>query len=153
LSFHTLLFNTTSKNWNTSYVFFYLSQELSHCYIGSGTRQGHSRGHTQTPTTRTSKSPFTRASSLDSPIRDIGHVTIIPAGTQDAVWGVPTSLQGQLGPICIFNEGLVEYYHSAWHNAGMEISRVTMVTITFLNTVLPFYSPFGSYMEMRLSTG
>lgn len=65
------------------------------------------------------KFPFTRASSLDSPNPGVGNFSVITAGTQDSVWGSPVSLQGQLGPICVFNEGLVESYHTAWYRAGM----------------------------------
>ncbi|XP_068687514.1 neurobeachin-like protein 1 [Montipora foliosa] len=46
------------------------------------------------------------------------HCSTIGAGSQDYVWGVPTSLQGQLGPVCVFSEGLQEQHIIALHTAG-----------------------------------
>lgn len=46
------------------------------------------------------------------------HCNTIAAGSQDYVWGIPTSLQGQLGPVCVFSEGLQENYITALHAAG-----------------------------------
>lgn len=95
-------------------------QELTKCHIGSGAQRIPSHSHINTPpSTKSKRFPFTRASSLDSPNPTVGNFSVIPAGTQDSVWGVPVSLQGQLGPICIFSEGLSEFYHTAWYMAGM----------------------------------
>lgn len=46
------------------------------------------------------------------------HCSTISAGAQDYVWGVPTSLHGQLGPVCVFSEGLQENYITALYVAG-----------------------------------
>ncbi|KAJ7380517.1 Neurobeachin-like protein 1 [Desmophyllum pertusum] len=46
------------------------------------------------------------------------HCNTIAAGSQDYVWGIPTSLQGQLGPVCVFSEGLQENYITTLHAAG-----------------------------------
>ncbi|KAK3708098.1 hypothetical protein QZH41_019181, partial [Actinostola sp. cb2023] len=93
------------------------SEELTCCHIGCGSQRRHSYLNTP-PSTKSLKFPFRRASSCDSPNPGVGHSSVIAAGSQDTVWGAPASLQGQLGPICIFSEGLVEFYHTAWHNAG-----------------------------------
>ena len=55
------------------------------------------------------------------------HCSTIASGSQDYVWGVPTSLQGQLGPVCVFNESLQENQITALHAAG-KLSRKAKFT-------------------------
>lgn len=60
--------------------------------------------------------PGSRTSSTSEP--STPHCSTITAGSQDFVWGFPTSLQGQLGPVCVFSEGLQENQIKTLYLAG-----------------------------------
>ncbi len=44
--------------------------------------------------------------------------THVPAGHQDDFWGIPESIQGQLGSVCVFNEAIHEQHGYILNSAG-----------------------------------
>lgn len=96
----------------------YMFQDLAVCQIGFGVPQTIcSPKELEIKATTQFKFPFSfSGSTSDSSASP--HCSTISAGSQDYVWGVPTSLQGQLGPVCVFSEGLQEYSITALHAAG-----------------------------------
>ena len=46
------------------------------------------------------------------------HPSSVSAGVQDAHWGTPTSLHGQLASVCVFNEALTEEKVQQLHAKG-----------------------------------
>ncbi|RMX38939.1 hypothetical protein pdam_00016423 [Pocillopora damicornis] len=98
-----------------------LSEDISSCQIGSGSLQTNSSPQEyQDVNTRSSQKRFTFPLSFPglSTEPSLPHCSTISAGAQDYVWGVPTSLHGQLGPVCVFSEGLQENYITALYVAG-----------------------------------
>lgn len=96
----------------------YMFQDLAICQIGFGVPQTIcSPMELDVKATPQFKFPFSFSGSA-SDSSTSPHCSTISAGSQDYVWGVPTSLQGQLGPVCIFSEGLQENSITALHVAG-----------------------------------
>ena len=44
--------------------------------------------------------------------------THVPAGHQDDFWGVPESIQGQLGSVCVFNEAIHQQHGYVLNSVG-----------------------------------
>lgn len=96
----------------------YMFQDLAVCQIGFGVPQTIcSPKELDVKATPQFKFPFSFSGSA-SDSNASPHCSTISAGSQDYVWGVPTSLQGQLGPVCVFSEGLQENFITALHAAG-----------------------------------
>ena len=97
----------------------FIFQDLAICQIGSaGPQTIHSPKELEVKGRRF---PFSFPASLSALSETTSpHCSTIAAGSQDYVWGVSASLQGQLGPVCVFSEGLQENSISALHAAGKD---------------------------------
>lgn len=71
-------------------------------------------------------SSFFKSHLKESSIHPVHHTsstfskfrTHVPIGHQDDFWGTPVSMQGQLGPVCVFNDALNERQGLVLNNVG-----------------------------------
>jgi hypothetical protein len=57
--------------------------------------------------------PLRSSAPLDPKVKSF------PAGMQDTIWGSPTSLKGQIGLACLFQEALTPQQVKALYDGGM----------------------------------
>ncbi|XP_065193649.1 neurobeachin-like protein 1 [Sycon ciliatum] len=72
------------------------------------------------------------------------HPSSVSAGVQDAHWGTPTSLHGQLASVCVFNEALTEEKVQQLHAKGPNYLQLFQkgdsdINLFSLSTNLLFY--------------
>ena len=105
-----------------------LFQPFTSCNIGCGGPQtissahdvtGSTRGHFSSHLPSFLKGHF-RESHVNSPLSEpvTKFRTHVPAGHQDDFWGVPESIQGQLGSVCVLNEAINEQLGYVLYAAG-----------------------------------
>ncbi|XP_066264160.1 neurobeachin-like protein 1 isoform X5 [Branchiostoma lanceolatum] len=86
------------------------SEPFTCCRIGSSTQRTNSQqkpSNSNTAPSRGPSLPFSFPASLvPSSQSQNPSVSSIEAGSQDSLWGFPTSLQGQLGSVCVFYDAL-----------------------------------------------
>eukprot|EP00058_Branchiostoma_floridae_P012964 XP_002598452.1 hypothetical protein BRAFLDRAFT_83269 [Branchiostoma floridae] len=86
------------------------SEPFTCCQIGSSTQRTNSQQkplNSRTAPSRGPSPPFSFPGSLvPSSQSQNPSVSSIEAGNQDSLWGFPTSLQGQLGSVCVFYDAL-----------------------------------------------
>uniref|UniRef100_A0A4W3GNQ3 Neurobeachin-like protein 2 n=1 Tax=Callorhinchus milii TaxID=7868 RepID=A0A4W3GNQ3_CALMI len=104
-----------------------LTEPYTYCGIGSAGHRTSTTVVTPTPqsaeTVMVSRGSLARSLSFPAALAaptlaPEAIVNTIPAGTQDAEWGSPTSLEGQLGDVSVFHEALQPPQLRVLHAAG-----------------------------------
>ncbi|XP_014667639.1 PREDICTED: neurobeachin-like protein 1 [Priapulus caudatus] len=85
-----------------------LAEPFTYCRIASGGQSSivPDPSHLSSPQSTQPTFPLKLGELLKPNLAQGASVQTFVAGTQDEVWGMPMSLQGQLGCVCVFHEAL-----------------------------------------------